>query len=95
VWGTIRRGDCDVLIDGVLYVRDRTEKVRMLLEAGADVRVRGRECDCVLDREGVSVLERGRRRVDEYSKSWYYRDTVTKYKKVRNKIMKHIRRYSI
>jgi hypothetical protein len=57
------------------YVRDRTERVRMLLEAGVDVNVRVRcreyrsvldrvKYDCVLDRSGVSVLERTR-------DSWY------------------------
>ena len=53
------------------YARYITERVRMLLEAGADVnvRVRFREYDSVLDREGVSVLERTRRLMCQYSSS--------------------------
>jgi hypothetical protein len=81
------------------YVDDRTERVRMLLEAGVDVnvRVRGREYGSVLDKEGVSVLERTRRRVGVYSRynSKYGRDKVTEYKKVRNEIRRHVRRYSM
>jgi hypothetical protein len=39
------------------FVDDRTEKVRMLLEAGVDVsvRVRYREYGSVLDRKGVCL----------------------------------------
>jgi ankyrin repeat protein len=80
-------------------VIDRTERVRMLLEAGADVnvRVRYREYDCVLDREGVSVLELTRRRVCENSdsKDMCGRDRVTKYKRVMSEIKKHVRRCSV
>ncbi|XP_056006720.1 ankyrin repeat domain-containing protein 17-like [Ostrea edulis] len=48
--------------DHGIYVSHRMEKVRMLLGAGVDVnvRVRYREYDSVLDREGVSALERMR-----------------------------------
>jgi hypothetical protein len=54
------------LVDEVWGVRDITERVRMLLEAGADVnvRVRGREDDSVIDRwryrRHDSVLDRVR-----------------------------------
>jgi hypothetical protein len=106
------------LIDEVL-VSYRTEKVRMLLEAGADVSVRVRyreyDCvldsdsdddsvldsdsddDCVLDREGVSVVERTRRRMCQYSKSEYPwdRDKVAEYRRVMNEMKKYVRRYSI
>jgi hypothetical protein len=54
-------------------------------------RVRCREYGSVLDREGVSVLERTRRWVCQYSK---YRDRVTEYKTM-NVIKKRVRRYSI
>jgi hypothetical protein len=81
------------------YVRHRTERVRILLEKGADVnvRVRYRKYDSVLDMEGVSVLERTRRRVCEYSnsKDRCDRDRVTKYKRVMSEIKKHVRRYSV
>jgi hypothetical protein len=79
------------------WVDDRTEKVRILLEEGVDVnvRVRYREYDSVLDRGGVTVLERTRRLVCQYSKYRYYRDRVTECLKVSNEIKKHVRRYSI
>jgi hypothetical protein len=75
-------------------VSDRTEKVRMLLEAGADVnvRVRYKSYDSVLDREGMSIVERTRQWVCQYSESGH---TVLKYKKVVNEVKKYVRRYSI
>jgi hypothetical protein len=55
-------------VEDVWYVNDRIDWVRLLLGAGVDVnvRVRYREYVSVLDREGVSVLERKRRRVGVY-----------------------------
>jgi hypothetical protein len=82
------------------YVNDRTEKVRILLEIGADVNVRVRytEYCSVLDREGVSVLERMRRLVCKYSDRenwWNSRDREEEYKRVMSAIKKHVRRHSI
>jgi hypothetical protein len=79
-------------------VRDRIGKMRMMLEAGVDVNVRVtyRECDSVLDREGVSALERAKKLVNKYSKSRYNsRNRVTEYKRVMNEIRRHVRRHSI
>jgi hypothetical protein len=82
------------------YAGGITEKVRMLLEAEEDVsvRVRDREYESVLDREGVSVVQRMRQRVCQYSdiKNWYdgeYR--ASEYKRVVCEIKKHVRRNSI
>jgi hypothetical protein len=82
------------------YVRYITEKVRILLEAGVDVsdRVRYREYDCMLDREGVSVLERTRRLVCQYRDSDRERDRkyiAPKYRRVMNELKKYVRRYSV
>ncbi|XP_055998778.1 uncharacterized protein LOC125653998 isoform X1 [Ostrea edulis] len=76
------------------------EKVRILLGAGVDVniRVRYREYDTVLDREGVSVLERTRRLVCKYSNNrsmFKYSDRVPEYKRVMCEIKKHVRRHSV
>jgi ankyrin repeat protein len=82
------------------YVNGRTERVRMLLEAGADVnvRVRDREYVSVLDREGVSVLERTRRWVcqSSNSKDWYDRKyRAPEYREVMREMKKYVRRYSV
>jgi hypothetical protein len=82
------------VIDDSSFVKHRT--VTTLLEAGADVsvRVRYNEYDSVLDRDGVSVLERTRRQVCKYSK--YFQDSkVTEYKRVMWEIKKHVRRHSV
>jgi hypothetical protein len=81
-------------------VKYREEKVRMLLGVGADVsvRVRCREYDSVLDREGVSVLERTRRLVCRYSdsESEFDRDyRAAEYKKLTSEIKKYVRRHSV
>jgi hypothetical protein len=81
-------------------VNYREEKVRMLLGAGADVsvRVRCREYDSVLDREGVSVLERTRRRVCQYSDSENKHDRdfrAAEYMKLTCEIKKYVRRHSV
>jgi hypothetical protein len=78
------------------YVSDRTERVRMLLEAGVDVnfRVRCREYGCVLDREGVSVLERTIRLVCKNRDSECPLER-NKYKRVLCEIKKHVRRHSV
>jgi hypothetical protein len=55
-------------------------------------RVRYSEYDSVLDREGVSVLERMRRRVCQYSDS-AYRAPV--YKKLTCEIKKYVRRHFV
>ncbi|XP_056005124.1 uncharacterized protein LOC130050130 isoform X2 [Ostrea edulis] len=89
----------------------RMEKVRMLLGAGVDVNVRVRyseydsvldmegdcEDDSVLDKEGVSVVERMRRLVCKYSDSedWLNRGRVPEYKRVMCDIRKHVRRHSV
>jgi hypothetical protein len=75
------------------YVIDRRERVRMLLEAGADVnvRVRYREYDSVLDRDGVSVLERTRPLEFQYSDS----DSDSESDKGILCEMKHVRRHSL
>jgi hypothetical protein len=68
----------------VRLVTDRTEKVRVLLEAGVgvNVRVKYKEYDCVLDRVGVPALERTRRLVCQYSNSEYDREYIApEYKK--------------
>ncbi|XP_056005262.1 uncharacterized protein LOC130050160 [Ostrea edulis] len=89
------------LIDGqhTMYVYHRIEKMRMLLGAGVDVnvRMRYREYHSVLDREGVSVLERTRRLVCEYSDSveLWVRRRVPEYKRVMCEIKKHVRRHSV
>jgi ankyrin repeat protein len=85
---------CTLIGEGCV-VRDRTEKVRMLLEVGADVnvRVRDREDDSVLDKEGVSVLERTRRLVCQYSRFGGKR--YKEYKCILYHIKKHVRRYSV
>ncbi|XP_056001178.1 uncharacterized protein LOC125656335 [Ostrea edulis] len=82
------------------------EKVRILLGAGVDVniRVRYRDYDTVLDREGVSVLEWMRRLVCKYSNSrsmfkysedWLNSDRAPEYKRVMCEIKKHVRRHSV
>jgi ankyrin repeat protein len=82
-----------ILIDE--FVRYKTEKVRILLEAGADVnaRVMYREYRSVLDRKGVSVLERTRRLVSQYSKNC--EDKASEFKRVMCEIKKHLRRHSV
>jgi hypothetical protein len=81
------------------YARYRTEKVEILLGAGADInaRVKYRMCntrlgytgyDSVLDKEGVYILERVRRWMYEYS------DRI-KYEKMMCEIKKHVRRHSV
>jgi hypothetical protein len=80
-----------ILIDAWI-IRDRTERVRMLLGAGADVsvRVKYKEYGSVLDREGVSVLERTRRLVCKYTEN-----RAPEYKSVMREITKHVRRHSL
>jgi ankyrin repeat protein len=82
------------LID-VMYVSDRAERVRVLLEAGADVSVRDRcrEDKSVLDREGVSVLERTRQKVCQYRR--FRRDQIAEYERILHVIKKRVRRYSV
>jgi hypothetical protein len=101
---SVRKSDVSpllwTLIDEEWHVDDITEKVRMLLEVGVDVnvRVRDKEYDCLLDREGVSVLERTRRQVDKYSNSDSERDReyrAPKYKSVMSEMKKYVRRYSV
>jgi hypothetical protein len=58
------------------------------------VRVRRREYGSVLDREGVSVLERTRRRVCKNRDSECPLER-NKYKRVMCEIKKHIRRHSV
>jgi ankyrin repeat protein len=96
------------LID-VPFVTHRTEKVRILLEAGADVKFRMRyskydsvryeTSGSVLDMEDVSVLERPRRLVCGYGDSKYVipwaKFIVPEYTRVMSEIKKHIRRRSI
>ncbi|XP_056001101.1 uncharacterized protein LOC125653288 isoform X2 [Ostrea edulis] len=75
-------------------VIDKVERVRILLEAGADVtvRVRYKGFDSVLDREDVSVLEMTRRLVCKYSDN----DDLYKItKRVMCEIKKHVRRHSV
>jgi hypothetical protein len=88
------------LIDLDVVEKTRAEKVRMLLEAGADisVRVRYRGYGSVLDREGVSVLERTRRLAckcsvseDEIERTFI----ASAYKQLMCKIKKHVRRHSV
>ncbi|XP_055998771.1 uncharacterized protein LOC125654883 isoform X2 [Ostrea edulis] len=69
----------------------RMEKVRILLGAGMDVniRVRYREYDSVLDREGVSVLERTMRLLCKYCYD------ASKYKRAMCELKKHVRRHSV
>jgi ankyrin repeat protein len=79
---------------------DRAEKVRVLLEAGADVnvKVRYREYDALLDREGVSVLERTRRWLCKYrddKSSKLYKTKMLEFTKVIWEIKKRVRRYSV
>jgi hypothetical protein len=112
------------------FAEYRSEKVRLLLEAGAEVNVRVKYSEydfespsvrykshwvgskakqqkrnSVLDREGVSVVERTRRLVWKYSKVYYgknYRyglnDRVvipSEYKRVICEFKKHGRRHSV
>jgi ankyrin repeat protein len=87
------------LVDEEQYNEHRIEKVRMLLEAGANVNVRVRcgenermwGSHNVLDREGVSVLERMRQLM---WKHWGYSHSVSEYQRGRYRITKHARRYS-
>ncbi|XP_055998105.1 uncharacterized protein LOC125683237 isoform X2 [Ostrea edulis] len=82
------------LIDYGWYdVNYTTEKVGILLGAGADVnvRVRYKECDSVLDREGMSLLERTRKQMFEYSHIEY----IAREYKVMCEIKKHVRRHSV
>jgi hypothetical protein len=73
-----------ILIDEVLYVSDRTERVR-LLEAGADVSVRVR---CRWD------VERTRRRVCLYRR--YDRQSrVAENRSVMGEVKKYVRRHSV
>jgi hypothetical protein len=110
-------------------VEYRTEKGRLLLEAGAEVNIRVKyreyvpqlswrsvldwvryklhrvdsreryqKCNSVLDREGVSVMERVKILVCEYSdsKDWYDREyRAPEYKRVMYEIKKHVRRHSV
>jgi hypothetical protein len=88
------------LIDLDVVGDSRAEKLRILLKAGADVnvRVRYRGYGSVLDRRGVSVLERTRLLVCECSVS---EDEIKKtfiasgYKRLMCEIKKHVRRYSV
>ncbi|XP_062580392.1 uncharacterized protein LOC134242337 [Saccostrea cucullata] len=87
------------LIDEMYHYGRLIDNVMVLLEAGVDVNVRVRysEYDSLLDREGVSVLERTRRLVSEVRKSWFVfeREEVTNYRRVLNEVKKHLRRYSV
>ncbi|XP_062579114.1 serine/threonine-protein phosphatase 6 regulatory ankyrin repeat subunit B-like, partial [Saccostrea cucullata] len=58
-------------------VSDKVGKVLTLLEGGADVniRVKYRESDFVLDREGVSILERIRQLMNKLRESEYWWET--------------------
>ncbi|XP_056000523.1 uncharacterized protein LOC125653783 isoform X2 [Ostrea edulis] len=81
------------------YVVNQVDKVRIMLGAGADVnvRVRHKEYDSVLDREGMSVLERTRQLVCKYSdgKGVWVRNKVPGYRKIMCEVNKHVRRYSV
>ncbi|XP_062584082.1 uncharacterized protein LOC134245848 [Saccostrea cucullata] len=70
-------------------IENKVEKVTILLKAGADVnlRVKYTENDSVLDREGVSVLERTRRLVGK--------EQGLEYKRVLSELKQHVRRYSV
>ncbi|XP_062599456.1 serine/threonine-protein phosphatase 6 regulatory ankyrin repeat subunit C-like [Saccostrea cucullata] len=111
------------LIDEMVIVKDKVEKVKILLNAGVDVNIRVMHTMCnselyveeddvldwfsdedgdedhadVLDREGLSVLERTRRMVKKFSYNKYRYDesTASEYKIVLNEIKKHVRRYSV
>ncbi|XP_062613364.1 uncharacterized protein LOC134275141, partial [Saccostrea cucullata] len=86
------------LIDEDLYYKRRlVNKVRFLLEAGVDINVRVRysEYDSVLDKEGVSVLERIRRLLSECSKYELKRGVLFNYMRVIKEVKKHVRRYSV
>lgn len=92
-----------------LYVSNRLEKVRILLEAGADVnilmryrqypfvlkRMRDRKYDSVLNIKGVSALERIKRLMCENSESKYQQYRVLEYKKVMCEINKHVKIHSV
>ncbi|XP_056001361.1 kinase D-interacting substrate of 220 kDa-like [Ostrea edulis] len=86
------------LIDERYGVLHRTE-VGVLFGAGMDVnfRLKYKEYDSVLDRNGVSVLERTRRLMCKYSESKDYTDKrrVSGYKRVMCEIKKHVRRHSV
>jgi ankyrin repeat protein len=82
------------------YANDRTEKVGILLGAGADVnvRVKYKEYKYVLDKNGVSVLERTRRLMCKYSESEdvYISEIVApECKRVMCEIKKRVRRHSV
>jgi ankyrin repeat protein len=83
------------------FVRYKTEKVRTLLEAGANinVRVKYRKLNATLGTEAVSALERTRRLVCECEKSKNVlsldRNTLPEYKRVMREIKKCVRRHSV
>ncbi|XP_056001314.1 uncharacterized protein LOC125653620 isoform X2 [Ostrea edulis] len=83
-----------------MYLSHSTD-VRILLGMGTDVNVRMkyREYDSVLDRVGVSCLERTRRLLCEYSNNQIfkvvYRDRLLEFKKVLYEIKQHVRRHSV
>jgi ankyrin repeat protein len=88
------------LIDG----NDTTEKVRILIESGADVNVRVKytECESLLDNDGVSVLERTRQLCETENSLISERFQiplcmvpVSKRNRAMCEIKKHIRRYSV
>ncbi|XP_062597965.1 uncharacterized protein LOC134259396 [Saccostrea cucullata] len=88
------------LLNAVIDVslRHRLNRVRILLESGADVnvRVRYREYDSVLDREGVTVLERIRRKMSclRQDDNMVRRSEWISHKIMLNAVKKRMRRYS-
>ncbi|XP_061190555.1 uncharacterized protein LOC133198482 [Saccostrea echinata] len=108
-----------------LYMKSLVEKVRILLEAGADVNVRVKyrkylpfsdrwllnndmfnpynsDIDdensnmSLLDKEGLSVLERTRRLLGKFSrKKCFFDEEILFCKKVFDELKKHVRRYSV
>jgi ankyrin repeat protein len=83
-------------LDELYDNRHKTEMVRILLDAGADVNatVRYRECDSMLDREGVSVLQRTWQMVCKYKDS-NLKPRTSEYKRVMHDVKKHVRRHSV
>jgi ankyrin repeat protein len=84
------------LVDELYYIC-KTEKVRVLLKVGADINimVRYRENTSILDRNGMSVLERIKGMVNECSDWSIYEDRLPEYDKVMCEIKKHVRRHSV
>ncbi|XP_061190483.1 uncharacterized protein LOC133198405 [Saccostrea echinata] len=93
------------LIDGSLFCNTKCPEkmVSVLLEAGADanLRVKYREYNCVVDKEGISALKRTRQMILELKNPQRYfsfkdkRMMKRKYRMILKEIKKHVRRYSI